>query len=307
MKCEFVTCKVLLPPITPQELERILPTICDKETAYDSKKWTPANPLYSHCTAVSLVAQNLFGGKLLCASLKDEPKFKHMKSHYWNELPDGTRTDFTKPQFRDDYPVALKPKVKRREDVLRFLSVARRYKLLALRLAKTLNNNNPIFDDPIYRACFETALESDCQKMKFGCVVTHDSKVVYQGSNKTIEALKSLCEGECIRFKIQSRTDQMLGSCGHAEEFALWEVAKKKIPLDESDLYIAGMYPNGMPWLKKTPQHTCLRCSIQMHNSGIRKIYVPVIDKWVGITSEEALQTALAYATKEKSVETKAN
>ena len=299
MKCTSVV-QVVQSPITVQQLKNLLPDICDQETAYDSKGWTPKNPLYSHCTAVSLIAQNLFGGRLLCASLKDEPKFKHMKSHYWNELPDGTQVDFTKPQFGNCYPLNLKPKAKKREDVLKFLSVAKRYKLLALRLAKVLSNNNPLFDDPIYKVCFETALESPCKKMRFGCVITHNSKIVYKGNNNIIEPLKVLCEKECIRLSITSRTEQMLGACGHAEELGLWKVANTGTPLNECELYIAGMYPNGLPWIKKEPEHTCLRCSTQMHNAKVKKIYVPVKDKWIGITSCQALQTALAYATKEK-------
>ncbi len=301
MKCSLVTPRVAS-PITPEQLKQILPTICDKETSYDDKNWSSNNPLYSHCTIASLVAQNLFGGRLLSASLKEYPEYKHMKLHCVNELPDGSIEDFTKDQFGDNYPKGLKFKPKKREDLLKFLSASSRYKLLALRLSKVLSNNNPLFDDPIYRACFETALESECQKMKFGCVVTHDSKIVYQGPNKTIEVLRSLCEHECIRFSIQSRTEQMLGACGHAEELALWAVAKQNIPLNESDLYIAGFYPNGLPWLKKAPEHTCLRCSTQMYNADVKTIHVPVIDKWIGITSEEALKTATAYATKEKQV-----
>lgn len=162
MKCESVT-KVVQSPIPIERFKEILPQICDKETSYDAKGWTAKNPLYSHCTPVSLIAQNLFGGRLLCASLKESQKYKHMKSHYWNKLPDGIEIDFTKPQFEDDYP-------------------------------------------------------------------------------------------------------------------------------------------NGLPWVKKEPEHTCLRCTTQMHNAGIRTVFVPVKDRWIGISTEEALKTALAYATKEKKV-----
>ncbi len=302
MKLELVKSRIN-PPISLKELEKVLPKICDKETSQDPNGWTPTNPLWGHCAVVSLVAQNLFGGNLLRASLQDT-EFAHMRSHYWNKLADGSEEDFTKPQFGEHYPQVLKAEPRDRSYVLQYIETAKRYKLLALRLAKTLNNDNPLFDDPIYRACFETALESECQKMKFGCVITHDSKIVYQGANKTIEALRSLCEQECIRFSIQSRTEQMLGACGHAEELGLWAVAKKKIPLDECELYIAGVHPNGLPWIKKEPEHTCLRCSTQMYNADVKKIFVPVVDKWIGITPKEALDTAIKYATKEKAVTT---
>ena len=301
MKCELVVNKPAQSPMSVEKFKEILPQICDKETSLDSNSWIPSNPLWGHCAVVSLVGQNLFGGELLRASLQDTP-FAQMRSHYWNKLADGSEEDFTKPQFQDQYPQNLKAETRERSYVLQYVETAKRYKLLALRLAKHLSNNNPLFDDPIYRACFETALDSPCQKMKFGTVLTHNSKTVYQGNNHTIEALKSLCENGCIRFSIQSRTESMLGSCGHAEEFGVWEVAKKDIPLNEVDLYIAGFYPNGLPWIKQEPVHTCLRCTTQMHNAGIRTVFVPVKDRWVGISTEEALKTALAYATQEKKV-----
>jgi len=53
---------------------------------------------------------------------------------------------------------------------------------------------------------------------------------------------------------------------------------RKDIPLNECELYVAGLYPNGLPWIKQTAEHTCLRCSIQMQNADVGTIYVPVID-----------------------------
>lgn len=293
------------PRISPEDLEKIFPLICTKETTFPKAKktWIEENPLHGQCTAVALVAQDLLGGDLIRASLENNPDFKYMRFHYWNRLPDGREVDFTKAQFQDKYPKGLTGEVRKRKEILRIKNVEERYKLLSLRLAKYLNNNNPIFDNPIYQLCFSNALDSKCQKMKFGCVITHNGKVVYKGHNETSELLKQLCDPKCIRFLIQSRTEQMLGACGHAEELGLWELAKKKeIPLNECELYVAGVYPDGLPWLKKEAEHTCLRCANQMYNAGIKKVYVPVIDKWIGLTKEEALRTALVYATKEKAV-----
>lgn len=300
MQCTSIAPRVAS-PITPQQLKEILPKICDKETSLDSKEWTQENPMLGHCAVASLVAQNLFGGELLRASLLDTP-FAHMRSHYWNKFPDGAEEDFTKAQFGENYPQNLKAEPRDRSKILEYIETANRYKLLAFRLAKHLSNDNKLFDDPIYRACFETALESECQKMKFGTIITHNGNIVYQGHNKVIEELRSLCEPVCVRFSITSRTESMLGACGHAEELGLWEVAKKNISLNECDLYIAGFYPNGMPWIKKEPEHTCLRCSVQMNNAEVKTVYVPVIDRWEGITSSKALETAKAYATKDKKV-----
>lgn len=287
-------------PITPEQLRALLPSLCDKETGLTPDSWSPQNPLLGHYAVVSLVAQNLFGGELLRASLTEVPEFAHMRSHYWNRLPDGTAEDFTKLQFGDRYPV-LQPEVAPRSRALSSPETVKRYKLLAFRLAKALVSNNPLFEDALYRRCFYAALDSPCQKMKFGCVIMHGREVVYEGCNKTIDALKSLCEPTCIRFSITSRTESMLGACGHAEE-GMWDVVHRGIPINECELYIAGVYSNGLPWIKKQAEHTCLRCSVQMHNARIQRIYVPTVDRWEGISTERALQTALGYATQEKKV-----
>lgn len=284
--------------ITPDEFRALLPKICDAETASDMKRWTSENPLYSHCAVVSLLAQDLFGGSLLRASLLPYPEFAHMRSHYWNKLPSGWETDFTESQFLGRRPQLLgKPKERPTHT-----ETLQRYKLLALRLARVRSGGNPLFDDLMYQLCFWNALDSPCQKMKFGCVITHKGAVVYQGTNKTIPELCSMCEPRCIRFSITSRTESMLGACGHAEEWGLWDLVSRNVPLNECELYIAGFHPDGLPWIKKAREHTCLRCAVQMHNAHLKAVHVPVIDRWQSMTTDEALETARAYATQEKKV-----
>ncbi|MDO8520803.1 MAG: hypothetical protein Q7S52_01695 [bacterium] len=130
--------------ISVSEFQAILPTICDRETSAslnDFIGWTIGNPLYAHCAVVSLVAQDLFGGELLRASLKPFHEFAHMGSHYWNRLPDGTEVDFTEQQFFGRRP-ALIGEVRTRNYVLydpktgEPREIVARYKLLALRLAR---------------------------------------------------------------------------------------------------------------------------------------------------------------------------
>lgn len=168
-------------------------------------------------------------------------------------------------------------------------------------LAKEVTQN-PLFDDPIYQRCFKIALTSPCRKMRFGAVMVKDEVIVAESSNETIEELRSLCQPVCIRFQITSRTESMLGSCGHAEEWLLKKTRDKGIDPRDCDLYVAGIKMDGMPWIKSQPEHTCLRCAVQMHFAGLRSVQVPVIDKWVGITTSQALETARAYATGEKAV-----
>ncbi len=308
--------------ITIEKLKELLPLICDRETSQDPENWKPENPLWGHCAVVSLVAQNLFGGELLRASLEGT-EFAASWSHYWNRLPDGSEEDFTKTQFGGRYPANLKAEVRERSYVLFNPETVRRYKILAFRLLGAIYGSNgfgiinPLFFDPIYRMCFDAALDSPCQKMKFGCVIRHKTEFLGQWCNKIIEPLKSLCEPKCVRFSIKSRTESMLGACGHAEEWALWDVVKKRVSLEECSLYIAGFYPNGLPWLKIQAEHTCLRCAVQMYHAKIGRIYVPVQEvedkrlrvfkpeyiNWQSMTSEEAIKTALVYATQEKIIE----
>lgn len=288
-----------------KRFEELLPRICSKETSAAPESWSKENPLYGHCAVVSVIAQNLYGGEILRASLENTPFFSS-GSHYINKI-DGVNVDFTRAQFGNEYPV-LEFEPRTREYILYEPKTGKprltmeRYKTLAFNLANTLHENNALFNEPMYKLCFTTALESTCKKMWFGCVITHNSKVVYAGANRTLEPLKELCRPNCIRDNIQSRTESMIGACGHAEEFGLWEVAKKGIPLSECDLYVAGVHTTGLPWIKAEAEHTCLRCSVQMYNAGLGRIFVPVNDRWAPITPEEAVSQSMLYATGQKKV-----
>lgn len=296
----------MVPTLSIEQFEKILPKICDKKTSSDPDGWTPQNPLWGHCAVVSLVAQNLFGGTLLRASLENT-QFAAMRSHYWNWPLDQAHVDFTKDQFGDSYPELANPAIRERSYLFSSAETLKRYKLLTWRLAQELNQDNPLFRDAIYCKCFCNALNSPCQKMKFGAVITQrtgerDSKFVSGECNRTIEPLAFLCEQDCIRLRIPSRTDSAVGACGHAEENALSAVAKMGIPLNECDLYVAGIYPNGLPYIKTQNEFTCLYCARQIYNFGVGKVLVPTVNGWQGLSGEECLKTAVAYATRLKSV-----
>lgn len=288
--------------LTPEGFAEILPQICDQETTHNPEGWTPNNPLWGHCAVVSLVAQNLFGGDLVRAALNTIPGFEDINSHYWNRLSDDSTHDFTYAQFGNRHLQHPQGEVRQRSYVLSYPETAKRYKLLALRLAKTLTNNNPLFSDQIYQECFYSALDSPCQKMKFGSVITRYGQVVYKGCNDTLKPLRSLCEPTCIRLSIQSRTESMIGACGHAEELGLWKLINEGTPLHECELYVAGLYANCLPWFKQVVEHTCLRCAAQMYLAKIVRIYVPVVDHWEWLTPEIAVETARSYALGEKKV-----
>jgi len=292
--------------IAPEKFREILPLICDKETSGDHEGWKPDNPLWGHCAVIAMLANNLFGGKILNGKINFSDSggkiFKDI-SHYWNLLPKEIEVDFSSDQFGKNQPVLPKGRNITKTIVYFRIKKSKRFKLLAFRLAKNLSGDCGIFNDPIYQKCFFAALDSPCQKLRFGCVITHNSKVVYAGQNKTIEPLKSFCEPTCIRLSIQSRTESMIGACGHAEEIGLWETARQKIPLNECELYVAGIDMRGLPLFKKEPGHTCLRCAVQMYNAGVKMIYGPAKDGWLqGISAEKAVKTAKFFATGEQKV-----
>ena len=285
----------------------LLSGLCGRDTSADPDGWTPENPLWGHCAVASVAAQDRFGGGLLRASLEKFPKWAQMRSHYWNRFPHGGQRDFTEPQFGGDPPRGLEAGEKSRAYVLSFGPTRERYRLLSWRIAKAENAGNALFDDDnvngaLYRTCYMAAMGSPCQKMRFGSVLMRQGEVVSVASNATIEPLKALCEQRCVRLSITPRTESMIGSCGHAEEFAIWDAVKQGIRPSECDLYVAGVRMNGAPWLKERAEHTCLRCAVQMHNAGIQRVFVPVGGRWESVTTAEAIAQAKAYALGEKSV-----
>ena len=296
--------------LSPVRFGELLMSVCDRETSADPDGWTPQNPLWGHCAVVALVAQDYFGGDLQRASLEGTP-YAAMRSHYANRIahnnvgpfPSLQWWDFTDLQFEGNYPPNLKWELRQRAYVISPPATRRRYKLLAFRVARKLVDEtgtmSPIFDDPIYQRVYDIALDSPCQKMRFGCVITRNDTVVYAGPNQTIAPLASMCEGTCIRFGITSRTESMIGSCAHAEE-GMWDVIQRGIPIWECELYVAGLHMNGLPWIKTAPEHTCLRCAVQMHHARLQAVHVPMNGGWAKLTTEQAIETARAYAMQEK-------
>lgn len=287
--------------------ELLVDGLCTRETSANPVGWTPENPTWGHCAVVALVAQNLFGGEIVRAPLDRVPAFAHMRSHYWNFI-DGNHHDFTIGQFKGGLAEASLIGTRRaRHELLEHLETKRRYKELAYRFASKVTPS-PLFQDGIYEACFKAALESPCQKMKFGVamVIENDlhapDNIIHESCNDTIGPLASLCQPTCIRFGIQSRTESMIGACGHAEELALAFLHKQGIKPSSVTMFIAGLHANGIPWFRNERVHTCLRCSVQMHNAGLGQIAVSLQTGWEVLTTEEALIAAKYFALGAKKV-----
>lgn len=308
--------------VTGGEFRGILPKICDSGTSADPDGWTEDNPLWGHCAVVSLLAQNLFGGKLMRASLEGT-EFASMRSHYFNkfpltfpDLPSAEAeiwesvslgyTDFTKAQFGDRYPTNVfgACEERTREYLLGNEETRDRYKVLAIRFAREYTKA-AIFNDWIYKHCLYLALDSPCQKMWFGSVITKGDHgpVMGVGCNRTIDPLKHICEPECIRNSIPSRTESMIGACGHAEEWAQAEAQRVGHDLREGHLYVAGLFPNGLPWLKdQAKDHSCIRCSVRMFQNGIHTVWVPTPNGWSALTTAEAVEKSMKYALGDKQI-----
>ncbi|MDP4010267.1 MAG: hypothetical protein Q8P37_00160 [Candidatus Spechtbacteria bacterium] len=118
--------------MNPYEFMQILLRICDKKTSADPEYWTPQNPLWGHCAVASLLAQDVFGGDLVRASLEGTP-FATMRSHYWNRFPNGMEIDFTAIQFGETIPPRLIPQIRERDYLLSNAETRQRYELLRVR------------------------------------------------------------------------------------------------------------------------------------------------------------------------------
>lgn len=290
--------------MTPEELRKILRKCWSRETAGDPWGWKPENPAWTQCVPSALVAQDIFGGKIVQGEARIE-EMCILEDHFWNKLPDGREIDFTKEQFPESTIITKLKIIKNTEAIRPCLHprVRKRYAVLRLAIENQIQPN-PLFSDEIYSLCFEAAQESECQKMKFGCLVYNNKNLVAATANKIIKPLRHLCKPECIRLKIQSRTESMIGACGHAEEWALQEIFKQKADPALCSFYIAGFEAKtNSPWLKKeAADHSCLRCAVQMYMAGVGKIWVPFTDHWKCLSAEDAVKKSAAYALKKKKI-----
>ena len=161
-------------------------------------------------------------------------------------------------------------------------------------------------DDPIYHACIAEALKSPCQKKGVGAAfVGPQGHIIAQEHNLPIEGMEGMCQPTCIRFQIQSRTESMLGACGHAEERLIAKVVKMGYQPFFADfsIYVAAVTADKAPEQRPFPEFTCLRCAVQMHLYEIASVHVAYLGQsWVKQTTAQALASAQEYARGEKKV-----
>ncbi len=80
----------------------LLKQCLESEMSACPEHWSEKDVFHGTCAIVALLVQELYGGKILRASLEELPKYSHMRSHYWNRLPDGAEIDLTAGQFEGD-------------------------------------------------------------------------------------------------------------------------------------------------------------------------------------------------------------
>lgn len=153
----------------------------------------------------------------------------------------------------------------------------------------------------IHDLCIALAKQSPCKKRGFGSLLFLSNGAIYHAYNEPIAPAKHLCDGECIRLKIPSGSDALLGACGHSEELAIWKAITDGRSVKGAKLYVAGVNkPDNDPYFKSEPYFYCVRCATLMHYSGIAGVHVWVNtdERWHYLTADEAYQSSMDFALK---------
>lgn len=120
-----------------KEYKNILQKICKKDTCQSREGWSGDNPFKGHCTVVSLLTQDIFGGEILWSSLNGTG---FIGNHYWNLLPNGQEVDFTSDQFGDNCPKLI-GEVRKREFLLSSQDTEMKYNRLAMLYNKEISTS----------------------------------------------------------------------------------------------------------------------------------------------------------------------
>ncbi len=73
-----------------------------------TQKWSSSNPPRGQCLVTAVLINDMFGGKLIYA---------RENHHFWNELPDKTRQDLTRNQYKTPQEFVI-TKYKTKDEVL---------------------------------------------------------------------------------------------------------------------------------------------------------------------------------------------
>lgn len=138
------------------------------------------------------------------------------------------------------------------------------------------------------------ATKSDCEKRKFGaCAVKENGHVIVYAHNKRLPHHSFLCEDGCIRKKIDSGMDSMVGACGHAEEQVIWRLQEDAY---NCEVYVIQVDFDGNIIPRKEKGFYCARCATAMYYAGVKGVHVYVIDHWEFLTTLEAIASSYQFA-----------
>jgi hypothetical protein len=82
------------------DIERVIRASWSAQTCdpVDLAEWSTESPARGQCAVTALVVQDLLGGELLLAEVRNA-EGSRQGLHYWNRLPGGVEVDVTREQF----------------------------------------------------------------------------------------------------------------------------------------------------------------------------------------------------------------
>jgi dCMP deaminase len=115
------------------------------------------------------------------------------------------------------------------------------------------------FDIMILKICNILAERSTCIKLKVGCALVKDGRIISTGWNGVLSKFKH-CEKkeDCPRWDITGGTKYEIGDCQHAETAAILQAAKNGISTKDSVLYVNNT--------------VCRICARNIVSAGIKKV-----------------------------------
>lgn len=302
------------------ELKYLLRESVSDETSVTPELWTKENWSYGHCAVFCLLVQDFYKGEVRRGLLPEEWVAKlGFRSHYWNVLEDGRVVDLSREQFPSEFPYdkliagtfsMIPDKEDKRVYLLQSPQTEKRYLLLKRRVTELLYSNQ-LFLDEKFQHCWELAFstEATCAKMRFACLVYEGDHFVTSDVNRMMtsqfgrERFCSFDGFSCVRLGIVSRTDPVIGDCGHAPVWCLrkvFDLGYLPQDLKKLDFYEAGFYPNGSPWWREEPTYTCLYCESVFAVMGLDKIWGVVDGKWEKLSTKDSFYSSAPYALGER-------
>lgn len=159
--------------------------------------------------------------------------------------------------------------------------------------------------DKILKRCLNLARQTGCEKMGFGTVMIDKTTGEIEGlyCNEPIATSEFVCINGCVRKQIKSRTQSMIGSCFHSEEFAMQDALRRGLNPHNLVLYVAGVFSDGTQAIRENPKFSCIRCASQMVLHGFYGVYLWNGSEWIFQLSNEAYKTSYEYAVEKEDID----